>query len=396
LLTTVLIGDSITLNGGLLQTDQRGFFHWCNALAGMPFTVLGNLGVTGYTSAQVLANEVSAAIALAPKFAEVMCGTNDVLTTPQVTIANLRSIYQALTAAGIYVRAYSILPRPALNASNQAGILTINRWIREYWAARQGGEYIDAFSYIINPTSATGAVQSNALLVADNVHPTSIGGYLIGQGMFAAGVMTRYSAKSILPTTVTDDYATSSLGPNVLTNPLFTGSGGTAGGVATGTVATGWTVTPNGATACTCSTPARADGFGNNQEVAVTFTANGQALNISYATNITSRFVAGNSYFACCEVNIASGSTGLNAVSLQIATDSVTTSPSCFTGVAAVANVPVPFVSGVTKLTLRTAPFTYPGGGTNCFPVVVLSAVGAGTCTVDVGRFAIYQMPLAI
>ena len=75
----VALGDSYTIGTGVRPPD-RWPDQLCAALGDEPgLELVANLGVNGYTSADLIRHELPALEALAPEFASVLIGVNDVV-----------------------------------------------------------------------------------------------------------------------------------------------------------------------------------------------------------------------------------------------------------------------------------------------------------------------------
>jgi lysophospholipase L1-like esterase len=121
----VVLGDSI----GALGL----WFGFGNIAGGYRTSLLANLSVGGYKTADIIANTLAPAITAAPEWVIVEGGGNDVTNdvSSETTIANLATIYSTLRAAGIGVIASTVLPSVFMNtAPRQAAVVAVNAWIR--------------------------------------------------------------------------------------------------------------------------------------------------------------------------------------------------------------------------------------------------------------------------
>lgn len=387
--TTILLGDSIFAQQTIetpvpLSTTNYGFIPWAIALSNSQWDIIRNAGIPSQTSAQILARVGTDVIAYSPTACEVMAGTND---SPAFTntISNLRQIYQQLQNASIYVRAYTILPRPDLSTAGQGALLTVNNWIREYWRAQPSGagECVDAFAFAVNPLSTGMAWPVN--WSADNVHPTSLGGFNIGQGCSYA--FSKWNTPLQLPSSAADDVNVLSAASNLSANPLFQGTAGTLGGF-TGSVATNWGLTGN-VSAITASLAARADGFGNDQVLAITSAgAQFARLTSAFQSFGAGLLAIGSKYFVTAEINIAGSPSNLGSVLVQATSNGQVAGTLQVYSTQYALNIG----SGGIKLKVRSPIVTIISGSTYLLQIST-NFVGAGSATVNIGRAALYSYP---
>jgi lysophospholipase L1-like esterase len=138
----VFLGDSITDGWRLAQS-----------FSGKPYV---NRGISGQTTAQMLARVFPDVINLKPAALIVLAGTNDIArNTGPVTLAmitqNIQAITELANAHGIKVILCSVLPvsdytnRKQTERRPPADILKLNAWFQEY-AAKANAVYADYFS----------------------------------------------------------------------------------------------------------------------------------------------------------------------------------------------------------------------------------------------------------
>lgn len=189
--TIVLLGDSIT-NQNVITPGSgygecyhaAGYFVQANIELGWPFRIVADLGVSGDTTAQILAR-VGDVLAYKPSWCCVMGGINDVAgVSYATTITNLTAIYTALQSAGISVLACTIIPADAHTTTPAYGYKRrkINEWIKWYATQTSGIVVADTERAIVNPD--TGGPASN--MTTDGTHPTNIGARRMGRAIVAA------------------------------------------------------------------------------------------------------------------------------------------------------------------------------------------------------------------
>jgi hypothetical protein len=291
------------------------------------------------------------------------------------TIANLTSIYQELTGAGILVVACTVSPTVNANtASRKANLITINNWIREYAANNAGVVLCDWYLRLANP--ATGDPATN--MTVDGVHPTQMGAFLMGQQL--ANTLT-----PLFP--VRDPLPFSNAELNGSPNPCMVGA---TAGLATSTTLSSQSGTPT----LTPSKVTRTDGVqGEWQQVVATGGTDSFWVQQQVSPNVGSTGLqVGDWVYLTAEVEIDAGATmvghlGEHPVDLTIISQDAPGNPlvsACFTtGTDPVYSGPIP----TGRLILRTLNFQIPAGSSRLFLRVSFYVNG----TVRVGRMQIYK-----
>lgn len=178
------LGDSLTAinasgSNAAPGLASRGFISWANIILNGRLEFVGNLGVSGDTTAMILAR-VQSAIAVRPDVCTVLGGANDITTgvNPDVTIANLKVIYATLRAAGITVLAMTVTPAGVYtSAQSRLHVSKINSAIRAECRAYSGMRLVDSWQAIVNPS--TGAPLSG--MTYDTQHFDVAGAIAIGR-----------------------------------------------------------------------------------------------------------------------------------------------------------------------------------------------------------------------
>lgn len=204
----------------------------------------GTYGISGQNTTQML-QRIADVLNSSADIIVVHGGTNDVhgqinsiTDVPTVTataIANLRSMYEQIMAAGKRVIAIPITPANTLVNSppRGQGAATVNRWIRAYcrgesWANPLGYKAIrlaDVGVYIQDGTNATGYQPIGGTggvayaMTQDGIHPSNRGGAYFGNAVWLAaqGFLTASPGRNAPSYMTTDGYdATCNAGGNML------------------------------------------------------------------------------------------------------------------------------------------------------------------------------------
>lgn len=277
----VPIGDSITgigqgAIGPVPYFGDNGFWATANMLAGHPFEITGIYYYPG-EGMSVIVPAFQNVLALRPTATTIMAGTNDLSSGAAFITAGLTTMFEQAQSAGIYVFACGILPRPSDDESTRAIVLQVNRWCQDYWRVNTGGEYVDLFSSVVDPTSLGQAWIAGT--TRDNIHPSGSGAMLMGKVL-----APRFAAlgKAIeLVSSPEDDFNVNPGSNQFVRNPLMIGTGGTATSPVTGSIATGWTCyVLGGSPTVVGSLVARADGYGYDQQLAITATTSSDSVRI--------------------------------------------------------------------------------------------------------------------
>jgi lysophospholipase L1-like esterase len=171
----VALGDSFTIGSSVSTAES-----WPSQLAARVPRVqlVANLGVNGYTSRDLIEDELPALHGLAPDFVTLMIGVNDVVQgVPEETYrANLGVILPAVLADVPAARVlcvatpdYTVTPQGSAfgsPAQQRAGIQRVNQILGEACAARGIGFVADIFQI------SEGAATDLSLVAGDGLHPS--------------------------------------------------------------------------------------------------------------------------------------------------------------------------------------------------------------------------------
>lgn len=204
-------GDSISTSGPNGAGGAGYGAAWTEmicALSGQRFRHLGNAGVSGNTSAQILAR-VGDVIAMKPQIVTVLAGTNDL--TGSVTFAtwsaNIKAIATQLRDKSVRVILCTIPPRG--NTTYLANQLVWNRWLRAY-AQQNNYDLLDFFGLLVDPATGMFAAGNDC---GDGVHPSQAAHIKMANYAIAQLQTSAY-------TPIQADVATD--GTNLIANPLLT------------------------------------------------------------------------------------------------------------------------------------------------------------------------------
>ena len=175
----VALGDSYTIGTALDDTRDRWPDQLVAALGDRPpsLALVANLGVNGYTSRDVIEAELPRLDELAPEFASLLIGVNDVVQgVPAETFrANAARILDALRGrlaadriVTIATPDYTVTPEGGSYGDptqQAAGIRVNNETLRDLASAR-GVAYVDIHDLSLR------AASDRTLVAADGLHPS--------------------------------------------------------------------------------------------------------------------------------------------------------------------------------------------------------------------------------
>lgn len=230
----ILSGTDITVAGNSIAT-------YAMLYSGGRLLKTVNAGISGNTTAQMLARVQTDVVAYKPAVCVVLGGTND--SAAPVSLANFAS---NITGIVVALRKAAILPVlctiPTINSAPQRAIIIgYNNWLRRY-ASQQGITLLDYYPQTVDP--ATGNLLQTAMGNADGTHPGDIGYASLGK--YAADTLAPMVGASAIP--IASDNTDAA---NLLQDGLFLGN------VSNG-IASGWSVygtMPSGATTSVVTDP---------------------------------------------------------------------------------------------------------------------------------------------
>lgn len=178
----VALGDSYTI-GTAVRPGERWPERLAEALSDDPggpgLELVANLGVNGYTSADLIREELPALDGLAPDFATVLIGVNDVVQgVPHATYeANVAAILDALVArlpadrlVTVAIPDYTVTPSGADygDPRQQHDAIVANNATMAWLSAARGVAFVDIFDLSLE------AATDRSLVADDGLHPSGI------------------------------------------------------------------------------------------------------------------------------------------------------------------------------------------------------------------------------
>lgn len=187
------LGDSISANGSTnpagaadrIFPDSRDYLEWACLLSMGKLIYGGSAATGGYRTDQIITTWLPAVLAARPTFCVVHAGTNDIgtLTTAQ-TLANLKSIFDQLLAAGITPVATTMLPKETNKGSVREPLDTMSAFVTRY-ADLKGFPRVDwTTPFITTAGGWTGYTSPTpGPYNGDDVHPNGAGAKVMGQAL---------------------------------------------------------------------------------------------------------------------------------------------------------------------------------------------------------------------
>lgn len=244
-----LVGDSLTAFG-------TSSFYWINGLNGGPLSVVINAGVSGQTVADVLArinnsftNATPGLTGLSLGWVFLRIGTNDCRAGSSA--ASVSSTYDSLiTAILAHCDRIVIQPVPPLFTGPSSTLpADYNAMLRTKCLANPS--HLTWLDDCVDMKDGSGQ-QLTQYFDTDHIHLVPAGVVRMGiTGASNAGIIALLSQYSSPLITIGSDVYPAQ--PQWITKPVMAGTGGTANGGFTGTVADGWTISGGTNVAGTCS-----------------------------------------------------------------------------------------------------------------------------------------------
>jgi acyl-CoA thioesterase-1 len=174
----VALGDSYTI-GTSVEASQRFPNQLVVALAaaGLQLDLVANLGVNGYTSADLIRDELPALQGLRPEFVTILIGVNDVVqgVPAEAYERNVGMILDALVdrlppkeVVAVAIPDYTVTPAGADygDPDDQHDAIVANNTIMARLAAARGIAFVDIFDLSME------AAADRSLVADDGLHPS--------------------------------------------------------------------------------------------------------------------------------------------------------------------------------------------------------------------------------
>jgi len=377
-LTVALEGDSIPGQNTTSTTvfNAIGFLNSVNALSGnrFPYAISQNFATGGGTLASVNSEKVTQLGTATGEMLFLLVGTNDwaastAIGTMQSNLTAIKDYWVTTLQKRICI--IGLLPRTQNGGTPMGSTLigvarTYNAWLVAQRDVANGVHVVDAYDALCT----TSTDEPNPTYFKDEsgklLHPNTAGSLVLGQAIWTQLKVDGFSGKDAPPVG----------GSNLFTFGAMSGSGGTATSPATGTVATGLTVTGSGgsqARTCTVS---------NGQRVQFA-PSSGDGASVNFKVTATTNVVAAGGYSVgdtvCGWALISTGTLNLcDGPWLQL-TDVGSTS-TVYYGYNKGGSTTGYFPSDQNFILMSTPDFTVASGNTGLKPEVVcqVNATGAG------------------
>lgn len=269
----VAIGDSITDNNHTATAwtgasasrtaayRADGYLTRAMIELRQPFSVF-DVGISGQTAADGLARFDADVTPLRPHVVIEAFGSNDIVSsrTAAATFADKKAMWEKAWRSGAKVITMNVPPRNTFTTAQKQEAQRLNDLLSRFAAANpRDFALVDWYSVLADPL--TDAYRAG--VQTDGVHPNTLGALNVAPIVAAALRRFLPDTPGPLPTKNVNDVT------NLVASPLLIGNAGGKNAPMTGEIATNWfgVTTATGATA---SKVARADGFGDWQQVAIT------------------------------------------------------------------------------------------------------------------------------
>lgn len=311
--------------------NDRDHFEIANASLGAPFYHFLNAGVSGEDTTEIAARfDAQILPYILPGDIVAICGfINDVIgagadgNLPAV-IATAKTNYLAMItkirAAGSVPLLETCVPyntdASSWTLARSIAVCTFNAWLKEICNdTYQDCLLLDVYRIVTDKITGDFLTSPFDYAAADNLHPTAFAEQRIAAELEL--LLTPFvHPRSPYSVNALDTWDTDPTSKQICPNPLMQGTGGTATTAGSGSgsitltenVPDDWTLTwtRNGAGgSCTVTTPARADGVGNDLSVVVVATAANDAVDIVQTDQLHERVSPGDRIYAECFLKVS-------------------------------------------------------------------------------------------
>jgi lysophospholipase L1-like esterase len=390
-------------------TYTRGYVEQANAIAGQPFQIISNQGVSGATSTQILA-QIPPVLALNPAAIMLHSVSNDVYSgiTVATTISNLTQIFQSFINANVTIIFGVDFPRSSEGGTALRDRGAIYNFVKEFARKNHGIYIFNANDILLDNSSYANSYnntpKTNLFLneAGSYIHLNSQGANLIAQRL--ANILLEICPVPIRYTpSCNTDGNTNGDSTCLSANPFCIGAGGAFGAGMSGALPNGYYGQRySGAVTGVASVVARSvaasvigfpfnDGGGDNViKIAATgATAVSDYLGVAWFS-ANSQTASSGQYIVECElgVNVTSGT--INRADIVI-TNSTAFTTHCRVNVMADANDYI-LASGIYKRVLRSRPFFLNNSAAATISCLLnIGGSSGGSFDAYIGRPVIYK-----
>jgi hypothetical protein len=300
----------------LLQS--AGFYAHYNRFMSGGKRLVANCGISGAQVSTIAAAVSTLLTPYAPDRVFGFAGYNDI--NAGISVATTVASWVAAVAAcpGAFWEIYSPWAFNAgAAADNAANLRKLQRYYPALKEAFKAYPNVRVHNSLAIIGASSGYAATGMVKASDNIHPSYRGFYTLAKYQAALDILT--VTPVALPCTALDTRANDAASMNLVDNPLMTGAGGSAITNVTGTIPTGYSgalSSTGNATTGVSTTPARADGFGNDWQIVYTPATADTALRMSYSFNVA-RFVSGGTIDKIVMRVSVSGFAGNNAANIK-------------------------------------------------------------------------------
>jgi lysophospholipase L1-like esterase len=377
------------------RQQDLGYLFWLQSKSVGAFRQVANAGANGQTAADMLSRFGKDVLAHpSAQLVIILTGYNDFAGNARTADAVYSDVTTMATMArnsGKRVCIVSALPWTTGGTNTDRGeAARYNRKIRAFCGVTEGVRFADAAKYLVDATNATRFSPLSGMLGSDGIHPTPKGAERIAQAIWDA-VQRDTPVVSRLVSSNADNYGFDSSSTNIQDNGPWTNSGGTVTAPASGTAATGFTVTMSATGTCVASCPAQADAIGYAQRMVITSSADQDFGTATSSSIASSRYSAGDKVQLISEVKLTNVSgSNLQGINCYITYAGVNIRAYASLSTATAASE---YPQSDVTLTMVSPEFTIPTGATGITITHQAVFKAAGTaCTVDVSRVSLEKV----
>jgi len=426
----VAIGDSITqnsigastagTNGYNTYYHQRGYINWFQCKTGYPYShiphylgqttpIFGhNVAIGGEETKDMLARFTKDVLSLKPNIVSIMAGTNDIKAgvSAESIFSNIKQMAHLSIDSGAYVLIFTILPRNDSDGNEFTSGEEVIRLAVNSLLVNLGQSWseclhvIECDAFMIDGT--TGMLDEE--YAYDGLHINSKGGWIISEQGIIPWWQNVADTERIPRKTPSDYNVTTNPFGNILTNSVFSGTGGTLSTGSSGTLPDNWRAErSSGSTITTTfSIVSQSDWNGNTANfISGVYSSPGtgvdpESFRIRTSATITTPLVTNTWYIAEVEVimSAASGTNPIRSVYLetrdQTGDDSIVR---CFSTAYTNGSVKDIFPETEERFILRTPPLLIDGTtGVLFYMMVDMDGTVNNTRTVKWGRPTLIPM----